>query len=142
MSDLKPTTAKSKPLLATFLTCVLIGPPVGALAIAFSLNLESSNASDFGLWTALFFTPIMIPFSYTSGGLLALASGLAMVAYGWFKGMPPLWFAIGCAVAVYAILQSVQTDQSTGAAMSLLAAHVVPAVVCWSLFRRFWSVRT
>jgi hypothetical protein len=122
-----------KPLLATFLTCVLMGPPVGALVMALEVMGEQ------GIVTALLSSLLLVPFSYVSGGLSALASGLAMVAYGWFKGKPPLWFAIICAVATFAVLQAVQNDQALGAALLLFAAHVVSAVVCWLVFSRFWK---
>jgi uncharacterized membrane protein len=122
-----------KPLLPTFLTCVLIGPPVGALVMGLSFRDEE------GVVTAIASGLLMVPFSYISGGLSALVSGLAMVAFGRFNGQPPLWFAIACAVATFAVLQSVQNDQALGAAVLLLAAHVVSAVVCWIVFSRFWK---
>jgi hypothetical protein len=120
------------PLVATFLTCVLLGPPVGALVIA------SSVIDELGITTAIFSLLLLVPFSYVSGGLSALASGIAMVAYGWLKGQPPLWFALACALVTFAVLQWVQTDQAVKSALALLLAHVVSALMCWMVFRRFW----
>jgi hypothetical protein len=125
--------SKRKPLLATFLTCLLMGPPVGSAVMAFGLLAEN------GIFTAALTVLLFAPVSYVSGGLSALASGIAMVGYGWLKGLPPLWFAIACAVATFGVLQAVQNDQAFGSAVLLLAAHVVSAVVCWLVFRGFWG---
>jgi hypothetical protein len=104
-----------KPLLATFVTCVLLGPLVGGLVILLSVMPVDGGLSDVGaVWAMLvsfISTLVLLPFSYISGGPSAIASGLAMVVYGWFNGRPPLWFALVCAVATYAVLQSVQNHQ-------------------------------
>jgi hypothetical protein len=122
-----------KPLIATFLTCVLLGPPVGGIVIGLGL------VGDQGVLTALLSSLAFAPFSYVSGGLSALTSGVAMTAYGGFKGKPPLWFALVCAVATFAVLQSVQNDQARGYAVMLLTAHIVSGLVCWLVFSRFWT---
>jgi hypothetical protein len=121
-----------KPLLATFLTCLLMGPPVGAAVMAFGSLAEN------GIFTAALTVLLFAPVSYVSGGLSALASGIAMVGYGWLIGAPPLWFAVVCSVMTFGVLQAVQNDQALGSAVLLLAAHVVSAVVCWLVFRGFW----
>jgi hypothetical protein len=139
------TSPASKPLLATFLTCVLLGPPVGALGLILAMSIRISNLTydDLGrslftyLGTVLISSILIIPFSFLSGGLSAIFSGLAMVAYGWSKGEPPLWFAIAVALIASLVLVSVQND--TWHSGEIVMAHVLPAIVCWLVFRRYWN---
>jgi hypothetical protein len=126
-------TSARKPLLATFFICALLGPPVGAAVMAFG------SLAEHGIVITTLTALLLATGSYVSGGLSALASGIAMVGYGWLKGAPPLWFAVVCAVATFAVLQSGQNDQALNNALSLFAAHVVSSVVCWALFSRFWK---
>jgi uncharacterized membrane protein YccC len=92
-----------------------------------------------GVLQALGAALLIMPFSYLSGGLSALVSGIIMAAYGYYRGRPPLVLALVVACAVFAVLQSVQNGQNLTAAVSLFLSHVIAAVVCWYVFRRFWE---
>jgi hypothetical protein len=121
----------------TFFTCLLLGPPVGGIVT--SLLLPLIGHEKVGVAQALGAAVLIVLFSYLSGGLSALASGLIMGAYGFYRGRPPLFLALVVACAVFAALQSVQNDQNVNAAISLFLAHIVAALVCWYVFRRFWE---
>jgi hypothetical protein len=120
----------------TFLTCLLLGPAVGGVVMSL---LSVFGPEKIGVLQALGAALFIVPFSYLSGGLSALASGVIMGAYGFYRGRPPLILALVVACAVFAVLQSVQNDQNLSAAVSLFLAHIIAAVVCWYVFRRFWE---
>jgi hypothetical protein len=125
------------PVAKTFLTCVLLGPPVGGIVL--SLLLTVIGPEKIGVLQALGAALLIMPFSYLSGGLSALVSGIIMAAYGYYRGRPPLVLALVVACAVFVVLQSVQNDQNLSAAVSLFLAHIISAAVCWFVFRRFWE---
>jgi hypothetical protein len=124
------------PAAKTFLTCLLLGPPVGGIVMSL---LSVIGPETIGVLQALGAALLIMPFSYLSGGLSALVSGIIMAAYGYYRGRPPLVLALVVACAVFAVLQSVQNGQNLTAAVSLFLSHVIAAVVCWYVFRRFWE---
>jgi hypothetical protein len=146
------TKIKRKPLIATFLTCALLGPPVGgfSLFLAKWLRLLANGETAYNLtydgllrFTAgleNFFGVVIffiIPFSFFEGGLAAIFFGFTMVAYGLIKAQPPLWFAIAVAFVGWLVLPSVKYD--IWPRNDIMMAHILSAIVCWLVFRRYWN---
>lgn len=96
----------------TFLLCVLVGPPVGAVFIlimgiisfvagplfGFEVNqiqgMTTVEHAGMSLITILVVGLVGIPFSYIYGGIPAAIGGLMMGLYAYVWGRPPFWVPI------------------------------------------------
>ena len=137
--------------VATFFTCLALGPPIGGLAFSLIISLTSGlgGAAEDGhvgslaeqLMTALFVGLFAVPFSYLVGGLQAAATGVSLAAFGWFRGRPPLWFACLTIAVIFAgaFFSGLADNREIFAAM--LAVHVVSTLLCWLIIRTYWWER-
>lgn len=134
--------------VATFLTCLALGPPIGglvfALAVAFipAMGALADTGAGWdvegGLLVSLFVGLFAMPFSYLTGGLQAGAAGLLFAGWGWLKGRPSFVVALGIATVVFAG-SAVTGFGEDGLMLPVIAAiHIVPTLFCWLIIRTYW----
>ena len=134
--------------VATFLTCLVLGPPIGGLVFSFAMllipdvaGIPRSQGTGFGdyllmvVWVSLF----AVPFSYVIGGLQAAATGFAFGAYGWFKRKLPFWFAVITALCVYLASAIAGFSDGENLLAIMLPVHIIPAFLCWLIVRTYWK---
>ncbi|WP_373506197.1 hypothetical protein [Aestuariivirga sp.] len=150
MSDVSFPPVSRKPwgeAIATFFTCLALGPPIGGLVFTLALTLNPGlggvpHAPGTGigeaLMSALFLGLFAVPFSYLIGGLQAAATGLAFAAYGMARGRPSLRIALLVSAVVFAgaYLAGVADEGEVLPVMVLV--HVVPTLLCWLIIRTYW----
>lgn len=133
--------------IATFFTCLALGPPIGGLVFTLALTLypglggvASAPGTGLGeaLMSALFLGLFAVPFSYLIGGLQAAVTGLAFAAYGMARGRPSLWVALLVSAVVFAgsTVAGVAEDGNILPVMALV--HIVPTLLCWLIIRTYW----
>jgi hypothetical protein len=153
MSEASGVKVARKPwgeAVATFFTCLALGPPVGGIVLALTVALSPSisgvpfaNGTGFTdqIYTAFFVGLFAIPFSYIIGGLQAAATGLSFSAYGWKRGRPPFWFAVATAAAVFAGATVAGIADSSELPVAMTLVHTVPTFLCWLIIRTYWPER-
>jgi hypothetical protein len=135
--------------VATFFTTLALGPPIGGLVFTVCVALYPSMGALAGhavargdassaLLVMIFVGLFAVPFSYLVGGVQAAVAGLALAAFGWQLGRPPLWFAAVLGLLIYAgaLLSGYNSVQEWF--IPFLLIHVIPVLACWSLVRLFW----
>ena len=134
--------------VATFFTCLALGPPIGGLIFTLGVSFIPAMGAmahdgagwdvEGGLIAAVFVSLFAIPFSYLVGGLQAGATGLLFAAWGWNKGRPSFVVALVIAAIVTAgALMAGLGDDGTFLPV-MVAIHVVPTLLCWLIIRTFW----
>jgi hypothetical protein len=152
MSDVQQTVPQLRPwkaAIASFLTCLIAGPPVGgivfALMLAFWPWLQGllGDGADLTLqyrsFVGLVALIVGLPLAYVAGGVQAALAGLAFAAYGLLAGRPPAWFAFALAIAIYPVTRLLGIGGPMLFVKSDVAVHVIPVIVCWMLIRPFWK---
>jgi hypothetical protein len=80
-----------------------------------------------------------IPNYYSYAGFSSLVFGIVMAGYGWFKGCPPILFALAVAIGLFVIKGHQAQDGSfTTLTKPLFFACIVAASVCWFAFNKLW----
>lgn len=133
--------------VATFLTCLMLGPPLGGIAFGFSIvmtpffsGVPLADGTTLGsqLYTGLIIALFGIPFSYLIGGIQAAATGVFLAVFGWMRGRPPLWFALATAVAVFAGAALADIAETSETLTLMIPVHAVPTLLCWLIIRNYW----
>ena len=81
-------------------------------------------------------------FSYLMGGLQAVAAGALVTAYGLLIGKPRIWVAAIAGLIVFGIMLIIWPQHTTMGSVSMAAVHIVAALICWHITKRFWSEAT
>ncbi len=141
--------------VGTVLTCLVLGPPLGAIVFVLLLTavpgfaltsaFEGKSASDMlaGSIGVMLFT---LPFSYILGGLQAGFCGLVLAIYGWLKGRPPLWIALVASLFSFSVSYFVDIfgtfADSQHITTVMFITHMVPTILCWLIVQSYWGSRT
>jgi hypothetical protein len=141
----------ARPLASTALTVLCfaaLGPPLG-MATALLMQRLAPGFTDFPFFLppgmglenplSIFITLTAFLISYAAGGAQALLCGSAVAAFSWLKGEPPLWFALGVAGLVFAGSHMLMWRELPDTIPTMLAVHLVPAILCWLITRRLWQ---
>jgi hypothetical protein len=152
MSGLPQSAVQRRPwgaAAASFLTCLLAGPPIGGMVFALMLALwpwwRSLTGADVTYDTqyqgfiGLAALVVGLPLSYAAGGVQAGLAGLCFSAYGMVAGRPTAWFAGALALAIYPVALMLGISGPMLFVKSDIAVHAIPVIVCWLLIRPFWK---
>lgn len=136
--------------IATVLTFLILGPPLGAAVLILLLTavpglaLPSSEFAGLGTTVAVSLGVMLfaLPFAYILGGLQALFCGVVLAVYGWLKGRPPLWIGLIASLLAFTVSYSVDIfgtfADSNHMALVLVIAHLMPTIFCWLIVKTFW----
>ena len=76
---------------------------------------------------------------YVAMAVQSLLCGLAVAAFGWLRGVPSLVLVIVVAAVTFAIANMLLWRELPDTIPTMLAVHVVPAILCWFITRRLWQ---
>ena len=140
--------------IATILTFLALGPPLGAIVLVLLLTLMpglamTSSFADKGaadmLAGSFGMMLFALPFSYIVGGLQAGFCGLVVAIFGCIKGKPPLWIALAASAIAFLVFFGFDVFGTLSDTKSIifimLIVHLVPTTLCWLIVRTYWRVR-
>jgi hypothetical protein len=152
MTDTQQTTRQPRPwgkVLATVLTSLAVGPPVGAVVFTFSIMIymwfggkPQADGNGFAetLLGSFFVLLFAVPFSYVLGGLQAFGTGVVFSVYGWWRGSVPWWLAVVAGVVMFGGMLLVGGIEDLDTYPLFLATHLAASLMCWLIVRNFWRV--
>jgi hypothetical protein len=144
--------ARSQNLFRTVLIFGLAGPPIGlALMIggAIAAALVGPHGPHFdplgllkNLPEFMQFLLLAAPFSYVMGGLQAFAAGALVAAYGRLIAKPHYWVAALAGLMSFGIMLIIWPQQTIMGNALMAPVHIVAALICWHIAKRFWTATT
>ena len=128
------SVSKKFAALGTILVCLLMGPLVANIVTMIMLALFGMK---FVVAIVDFF--VFFPNYYSYAGLSSFVFGAVMAAYGWFKGRPPILFALVVASSLFVIKgYYAQNESFTTLTKPMFFVCMAAASACWFAFRKFW----
>ena len=123
--------ARALTIVALF---VVVGPLAGALVFSLIVTLTTMiDGDDVGL-LFVYATLAFLPLAYLIGGAQAAAVGLVTAVYAWRRGGAPALVPAAAALVIGAVVASRDHEQWDMTA-TLIAVHVLSALLCWALLR-------
>lgn len=138
-----------KPVMATVLTFVLLGPPLGALTILTLREMMPDFTQvpfivppgiGLGNPVSIALGLVFLGLSYFAGGVQALATGIAISFYSVRRGRSSLLVLLAIAGLVFVVSYFAFWSDLPSTAQTMAIVHLVPALVCWLVTRYLWPV--
>ena len=82
---------------------------------------------------------LSIPFSYMLGGIQAFAAGLLVSAYGLVIGKPGYLVAAVAGLVTFGGFVWLGPQRDLWEYGMMLFVHIIPALICWHIVKRFWN---
>jgi hypothetical protein len=137
--------------MATVLTFLALGPPIGAMVFVLLISVvpgfalmsmpDDKGVADImaGSFAVMLFA---LPLSYVLGGVQAGVTGVLLAIYGWTKGRPTLLFALLIGLLVFALSYWMNfgglLSESGYIWQSMFITQIAATILCWLIARMYW----